>query len=131
MKIAIANLLERLGRNHTASDVEEELRFHLEMLECKYAREGMPVVAAKAAAVKRFGDLETVKKQCVQISNRSSRGRRMLKTFSVLVVVAGLTIRILAANPPIAHIGDTLIMIAIAGRLLLYVRGLTPSSFRT
>src|SRR5690348_11932078 len=131
MKIAIPNLRKRFGRNRTASDVEEELRFHLEMLECKYAQEGMSAVAAKAAARKRFGNLETVKQQCVQISTRSSGVRRILKTFSLFVLLAGLTIRILAANPQVAHIGDTLIMIAIAGRLLLYVRGLTPSSFRT
>jgi hypothetical protein len=33
----------------------------------------------------------------------------------------------LSPDQNIAHIGDTLIMIAISGRLLLYVRGLNPT----
>ena|SRR5215208_5523734 len=38
MKIALRNLLMRLNRKKTAFEVEEELQFHIEMLECKYAQ---------------------------------------------------------------------------------------------
>ena len=37
--------------------------------------------------------------------------------------------RIASTDLHVAHIGDTLIAIAVAGRLLLYVRGLSPSRF--
>lgn len=117
-----------LKRSKTPLEVEEELQFHIEMLERKYAQQGMPAADAKAAALRRFGNLETVRKQCVNISRRNSLRRRVLKTLSILIALTGLSIRLLSSDIKIAHIGDTLIMIAISGRLLLYVRGLSPWS---
>ncbi len=126
MKIALANLL---NRKKPASEVEEELQFHIEMLERKYTQQGMSAADATAAALKRFGNLERVKRQCVHISNRNTLLRRVFKTALILLALTGLTIHLLSSDPKVAHIGDTLVMIAIAGRLLLYVRGLAPSSF--
>jgi hypothetical protein len=120
------NLLKH--RRKTSLDVAEELQFHIEMLELKYAQQGLSAAEAKAAALRRFGNLETVKRQCVTISRRSSLLRRVLKTSSILIALTGLAIDLLSSHYKVAHIGDTLIMIAIAGRLLLYVRGLTPRS---
>ena len=126
MRTAIANLL---ARPKTPFDVEEELQFHIEMLERKYVQQGMSTADAKAAALRRFGNLETVRKQCVDISRRNSLRQRVLKTSSILIALTGLSIRILSSDLKIAHIGDTLIMIAISGRLLLYVRGLSSWTF--
>ena len=89
----------------------------------------MSAADAKAAALRRFGNLETVKRQCVTIRTRSSLLRRVLKWSSILIALAGLAIHILSSDYKVTHIGDTLIMIAVAGRLLLYVRGLSPSTF--
>ena len=125
MRTAIANLLTR---SKTPSEVDEELQFHIEMLERKYAQQGMSSAEAKAAALRRFGNFETVKKQCVDISRRNSVRRRVLKTSSIVIALTGISIRLLSSDVKIAHIGDTLIMIAISGRLLLYVRGLSPWS---
>ncbi len=77
MKIALRNLLMRANRRNIASEVDEELQFHIEMLERKYAQQGMSDDHAKAAALKRFGNFERVKKQCVDISRRSSLLRRV------------------------------------------------------
>jgi hypothetical protein len=118
-----------LNRRKTAFEVEDEMRFHLEMLERKYAQQGMSIADAKAAALKRFGNLETVKKQCVDISRRNSLPRRLLKIASIVIALTGLIIHVLSPDLTIAHVGDTLIMIAVSGRLLLYVRGLSPWSF--
>lgn len=123
MKISLPDLLIHSNRKRTAFDVEEELRFHVEMLERKYAQQGMSVAHAKAAALKRFGNLERVKKQCVDISRRNSLSRRVFKTLSILMVLIGLAIHVSSADYRIARIGQMLIIIAITGRLLLYVRG--------
>ena len=109
----------------TSLDVEEELQFHIEMLERKYTQQGMPAAAARAAASRRFGNLETVKRQCVTIRKRSSPLQRFLKISLVLIALAGLAIHMLSSDYKVGRIGSVLIMIAIAGRLLLYVRGLT------
>jgi len=112
----------------TSLDVEEELRFHVEMLERKYAQQGMPAATAKAAALRRFGNLETVKRQCVTIRKRSSLLCRVLKLSSILIALTGLAVHMLSTDYKVARIGSVLIMIAIAGRLLLYARGLSPTN---
>lgn len=109
----------------TSLDVEEELQFHIEMLERNYAQQGLSVAEAKTAASRRFGNLETVRRQCVTIRKRSSSLQRVLKTSLILIALAGFAIYILSSDYKVGRIGSVLIMIAIAGRLLLYVRGLT------
>src|SRR5215212_7636447 len=129
MKIAIVNLLMRRNSKKTAFEVEEELQFHIEILERKYAQQGMSVAHAKAAALKRFGNTERIKKQCLDISRRHSLLRRILKTSSILIALTGLAIHTLSSDYKVARIGAVLIMIAVSGRLLLYVRGLSPWIF--
>ena len=129
MRIALPKLLMHPNRKTTAFEVEEELQFHIEMLELKYAQQGMSDARAKAAALQRFGNFERVKKQCVDITRRNSLLRRILKISSILIALIGLVIQTLSSDYKVARIGGMLIMIAISGRLLLYVRGLRPWSF--
>jgi len=129
MKIAIVNLLARPNRKKTAFEVEEELQFHIEMLERKYVQQGMSEAHAKAAALKRFGNTERIKKQCVDISRRQSLLRRILKISSILIALTGLAIHTSSSDYKVARLGTVLIMIAVSGRLLLYVRGLSPWIF--
>jgi len=129
MKNEIANLFKNFNRKQLVFEVEDELRFHIEMLERKYAQDGMSAAAAKAAALRRFGSLERAMKQCVNIRSRNSLLRRVLKMSLILIGLIGLSLRMLGSDLNIHHIGDILIMIAISGRLLLYVRGLSPSNF--
>jgi hypothetical protein len=129
MRIDRLNFFALLNREKTAFDVEEELRFHIEMLESKYAQHGMPAGQARAAAVKRFGDFERVKQQCVNIKQRSSLVRRLLKISTILLALSGLAVNYLSVEYRVTRIGHLLIAIAIMVRLLLYVRGLGPSTF--
>ena len=129
MKIALANLFKNFSREQIVGEVEDELQFHIEMLERKYVQDGMSAAAAKAAALRRFGSIERAMKECVGIRSRNSLLRRILKTSLILLGLTGLCIRLLSSNLNVNHIGDILIMIAISGRLLLYVRGLSPSNF--
>jgi hypothetical protein len=127
MRIAIPNVMP--NRQKTAFAVQEELQFHIDMLERKYIQSGMSAAQAKAAAVKRFGNFDKIKRQCVDISRRNSLLRRILKISSVLIALTGLAIHTLTGDYKVARIGSMLIMIAVFSRLLLYVRGLKPWSF--
>ena len=129
MKTAISNLFKNSNRKQILFDVEDELQFHIEMLERKYVQDGMSAAAARAAALRRFGSLEKAMKQCVDIRSRNSLRRRVLKAPLIILGLIGLSIRILSTERNLDHMGDLLIMIAIAGRLLLYVRRLSPSTF--
>jgi len=117
------------NRNQIVFDVEDELQFHIEMLERKYVEDGMSAAAAKAAALRRFGSLEKAMKQCVDIRSRNSLVRRVLKISLIILALTGLSMRIISSRVNVHHLGDVLVMIAITGRLFLYVRGLTPSTF--
>ena len=127
MKFAIGNLLMPIKGNNTVLEVEDELRFHVEMLEQKYLQHGMSATEAKIAAASRFGNLERVKQQCVAISRRSSLPQRVLKTTTLLLALIGLSIHLLSSEYRVARIGAMLITIAVSGRLLLYVRGLSST----
>lgn len=129
MKTILAKLLRIPNRKQIVFEVEDELHFHIEMLERKYVQDGMSPAAAKAAALRRFGSIERAMKQCVDIRSRNSLVRRVIKASLIIVALIGLSIRILSSERNFDHLGDLLIMIAIAGRLLLYVRGLSPSTF--
>jgi hypothetical protein len=129
MKLRIAKLFKDPNRSQIMFEVEDELQFHIETLERKYVRDGMSAAAAKAAALRRFGSLERAMKQCVDIRSRNSLLRRVLKPSLILLGLTGLSVRLLSSDLKVDHVGDVLIMIAIAGRLLLYVRGLSPSTF--
>ena len=128
MKTILAKLFKN-NREQIVFEVEDELQFHVEMLERKYVQDGMSAAAAKAAALRRFGSLEKAMKQCVDIRSRNSLFRRVLKASLIILALTGLSIRILSSVRNLDHLGDVLIMIAITGRLLLYVRGLSPSTF--
>ena len=129
MKDAITNLFKGSSRHQIAFDVEDELQFHIEMLERKYIQDGMSAAAAKTAALRRFGSIEKAMKQCVDIRSRNSLLRRILKTSLILLGLTGVSIRIISSTVNVDHLAGVLIMIAISGGLLLYVRGLSPSTF--
>lgn len=122
-------MIARLLKQKIACDVEDELRFHVEMLQQKYTRHGMSPADAKAAAQKRFGNVERVKNQCVQIRRRSSPLQHVMKSSSFLLAFTGLLINILNSDYKVERIGTLLIVIAVLGRVLLYVRGLSSATF--
>lgn len=110
-------------------EVEEELHLHVELLQREYIQRGMSPEEARAATLKRFGNFDRVKEECVAICRRSHPLQRAFKIFLILLALSGLIIRITSTDYYVARIGPILITIAIAGRLLLYVRGLSPSRF--
>src|SRR6185503_6679501 len=59
-------------------DVDVELAFHLEMRTRELINEGDPPERARALALRRFGDYDSPRQQCVAISQR--RERRMART---------------------------------------------------
>jgi hypothetical protein len=120
------NLLTRLP---TELEVEEELRLHIDLLLHENIKRGMSPEEARSATLKRFGNVDRVKNECVEICRRSRPLQRALKICAILLILTGLFVRITSTDRHFDHIGSTLIVIAIAGRLLLYVRSLTPSRF--
>ena len=122
------SLFKPNSKEEIEREIEEELRFHLDLL-TQAGLQHMTLEDAKDAALKSFGNFEQIKEQCVEISRRNHPSMRALKFFLFVVLLVGVLMRVLSIDPNIRHCGDLLIAVPILTRLLLYVRGLSPSTF--
>jgi predicted permease len=75
-----------------AADVDDELRFHIEMRVRDYMDRGMSEADARAATVRRLGDLATNRAECLTITTR--RERRMTRAQLVDAFVQDLSFAI-------------------------------------
>lgn len=129
MKALIKGLFHRFDREVIERQIEDELRFHLELLTEHHLELNMPLPEARDAALKRFGNVEQIKEQCAEISRNNRPLIRALKFLLILVFLAGVLVRIFSPELHLTRTGDVLIFIAVMGRLFFYVRGLNPSQF--
>lgn len=128
MKAMKERFFKPLNHAEIGREVEEELRFHIELLTQKLQFD-LPLEEARAVALKRFGNIEQIKDECVEISRRSHPLILALKSFLILVFLAGVLLRVFVSEYHVKHCADILIAVGILGRLLIYARGVRPSSF--
>jgi hypothetical protein len=124
-------LLKPIDSQTIEREIEEEFRFHLEMLTLEHLQKHMSLAEAEDAARNRFGNVEQIKDQCVEISKNAHPLIRALKSFVIVVFLAGVLLRVFSTELHLVRVGDILIFIAVLSRLFVYVRGLNPSSFRS
>jgi hypothetical protein len=129
MKAVNGRLFKSSDGAQIKREIDEELRFHLELLTASFQQQDMSLAEAKDAALKRFGNVEQIKDQCVEISRKYHPAIRALKSFLALVFLVGVLVRVFSTESHVLHGGDILIAVGVLGRLLVYVRGLNPSSF--
>jgi hypothetical protein len=104
------------------------LLLHLELLTQAQFRPDVSREVARATALKQFGNVDQIKDQCASILWRSSPLVRALKSFLILVFLLGVLVRVFSTDFHVARVGEVLIEVGILGRLLVYLRGLNPSS---
>lgn len=131
MKAVTGRIFKRFYSQRAEREIEEELRFHLELLTAALQQQDMSLAEAKDAALKRFGNVEQIRDRCVEISRKNHPSIRALKSFLILVFLVGVLVRVFSTEFHVTRVGDVLIAVGILGRLLVYVRGLNPSSFRS
>ena len=129
MNQLLTRLQNRFQRRELGLEVEEELLHHVDLLLRENIQRGMSPEEARAATLKRFGNLDRVRNECVQICRRSRPLQRALKFSVILLVLTGLIVHFAGTDFHVTRIGDMLIMVAVGVRLLIYVRSLTPSRF--
>lgn len=131
MKDLTRRVFNPIGSGAIEREVDEELRFHLDLLMEQHLQHGDTFEEARAAALRQFGSVEQVKDQCVEISKRNRAVMRALKSFFILMFLAGIFVRIFGTELHVDRVGQMLIAIGFMGRLFLYVRGLKPAGFRS
>ena len=126
---AFKGLVQSFDGEQTKREVEEELRFHLDLLTDEHCRQDLDRDEARVAAQKCFGNVEQIRDQCVEIRSRSHPSARALKFLLTMVFLVGVLVRVFSPEYHLTRVGDILIAVGILSRMLLYVRGLNPSSF--
>ena len=81
-----------------ASDVDDELRFHLEMRERDYLVGGMSPIDAKAAARRRFGNVDAARAACITVTTRRDRRLARAELIDVLRKDARFALRTLGRH---------------------------------
>ena len=119
----------RLDSRRVHLEVAEELQFHLELLTEEHCRQDLPWAEAQATALKRFGDVDQIKDECVRIARRNQPAIVALKWFFGFVFVTGVLVRVFSPEYHLTRVGDVLMMVGVLSRLLLYLRGMNPSRF--
>ena len=91
------HLRRRPGR--VASEVDEELRVHLEMRAEELRAAGMPPEAARREALRRFGDLERTRRYCRQQSTGKEKRVQRSLMFADLMADVRISLRGLLRAP--------------------------------
>ena len=125
----MTGLIHRFDPDQTRREIDEELRFHLDLLTDEHCLPDVPFAEARNAALRRFGNVEQIKNECVEISRRRHPAVRLLKSFLLLVFLAGVLVRVFSPEYHLTRVGNVLMAVGVLSRLWLYVRGLNPSRF--
>jgi len=124
---ALTQLIRHFVAEHAQSEIDEELRLHLDLLTEENLRQHMSWEEAQAHAHKCFGDLEQVREECVKIARRKRPAIIALKWFFGLVFMVGVLVRVFSPEYHLTRVGDILMAVGVLSRLLLYLRLMNPS----
>ena len=102
--------------------IEDELLFHIEMRTQENMDSGMVPTQARQDAEERFGNLESIKIDCLKIHCDNRVAMKALNCLLWMVVAFGLVLRLTGSTMGIRPTGDLIAMSAFLLRLLIHLR---------
>jgi len=118
----IPNLPINVDAIDVRRDIEEELQFHVDMCARDYESQGLSREEAGVLAKRRMGDVNAVKRQCVQIQMRTRMRVKAVSVLCATIFVLGIVVKLSTDDYRVARTGTVLIMIALIGGLLAFVK---------
>lgn len=109
-----------LWKKSVEDEVSEELELHLEMRTREYIARGMAPAAAREAALRRFGDLETVGKTCREIGRKRDQDMRRREYFTELRQDVTFAVRQLIAHPAFSLIAVLTLALGIGATTAIF-----------
>ena len=122
IKDKVHRLLPFLFGSAAQRCIEDELLFHIEMRTQENMDSGMAPTEARQNAEERFGNLETIKTNCLKIHSDSHVAMKALSYLLWMLVAFGLLLRLTGSARGIGPAGDLIAMSAILLRLLIHLR---------
>ena len=119
------NLLEQIYRRRKPPierEIDEELRFHIDMQTRDYEGRGLSTEDSRVMANTRFGDVEKIKKECIRIGSGTTVLIWILNSVFLLSLFLGLVLRGLVPEFHVNRVGDVMMMIGGLGILLVYTK---------
>src|SRR5215470_2131886 len=103
-----------------ATDVKEELSFHLEAKADDLIRQGLAPEAARQEAERQFGDLRAVQRIGQRIGQKTEQRRRLSDYANDLLHDARYTFRTLSRNPGFAAVSLLILALAIGANVAVF-----------
>jgi putative ABC transport system permease protein len=112
----------RLPRSKTRirAEVDEELRFDIEMRASDLERQGMPAGAAHARALAEFGDLEATRRYCEETDMESEAQFRRVRILSDLRADLAIAWRSMRRTPAFAFVVGTTLALGIGANTTVF-----------
>jgi putative ABC transport system permease protein len=107
-------------RQDIQSEVDEELRLHIELTAEKLAAAGMSPAAARLEAARRFGDLEALRQECTEIDWRQLRSERRVEVMSEFFQDCRYAGRVLLKQPAFAAVVLLTLALGIGANIALF-----------
>ena len=89
----------RFWGSNISEDVDDELRFHIEMRTREYVAKGLTPERARAAALDRLGHISTAREQCVVIGEERERMQRQANLLDSIKTDANFAARSFIRSP--------------------------------
>lgn len=123
----IKSILRQLGapvRGGVAGrEIEEELRYHVELRTRDNIAAGMSPEDAEADAMRRFGDFDQIRSVCEEIRKGRLAGvMKLTKAIAWVILGCGLMLKMSSRIFALQNVGDFLTLIGLLWRLLIYLR---------